>query len=254
MPSAAPVIEARGIHKRFGSIEALRGADLEVRAGEVLALVGDNGAGKSTLAKVICGAMAQDAGELFFAGKPVLLQSIRHALDLGVATVYQDLAQAPDLSIPENVYLGRYARASGWLGRLGVIDRRAMHRETNQSLVQLGITLRSLSVPVRQLSGGQRQAVAIVRAVMWARSAILMDEPTAALGTRQTAIVYDTIQAAARRGLAVVVISHDLPRMLKLADRMAIMRHGRVIAVEETRSLTLSRVVGLMLGATEVPA
>ena len=135
-----------------------------------------------------------------------------------------------------------------WLGRIGVIDRRTMYRQANEGLVQLGIQLRSLSVPVRQLSGGQRQAVAIARAVMWARSAILMDEPTAALGTKQTAIVYDTIRAATRRGLAIVVISHDLPHMLELADRVAIMRHGRVIAVEDAHALTLARVVGLMLG------
>jgi simple sugar transport system ATP-binding protein len=249
------VIEVSDIRKSFGGVRALQGASLRVNAGEVLALVGDNGAGKSTLAKVICGALRPDGGQLAFWGKPVEVQSIRHAQDLGVETVYQDLALAPDLSVLDNVFLGREPIADrGWRRWLRSLDREAMYEETDAALTELGITLQSLRGAVRNLSGGQRQAVAVARAVMWARTAILMDEPTAALGTKQTAIVYDSIRAAADRGLAVVVISHDIPRMLTLADQIAVMRHGRIVVTRPASELTLPEVVGLMLGATQAEA
>jgi simple sugar transport system ATP-binding protein len=244
----APVIEAREITKSFGHVQALRGASLQIRAGEILALIGDNGAGKSTLTKIICGALTPDGGELVFMGERTRLQSIGHAHQLGVETVYQDLAQAPDLSVAENMFLGREP-VRGGLGRLlGTLSRRQMYRETGAALQRLGINLPSLRVPIRQLSGGQRQAVAVARAAMWATRAILMDEPTAALGAKQTRIVYRTMRAAAERGLAVVVISHDIPRMLKLAHRVAVMRHGVVIATAPTSATTLPEVLGLMLG------
>jgi simple sugar transport system ATP-binding protein len=244
----APAIQARGIRKSFGHLEALRGADLALRPGEVLALVGDNGAGKSTLTKVICGALAADDGELAFWGEPVRVQSIHHAHELGVHTVYQDLALAPDLSVADNLFLGRETMRAGLRGRLGALDRDTMRDEAREALARLGINLRSLSVPVRNLSGGQRQALAVARAINWATTAVLMDEPTAALGPKQSAIVYDTVTAAAARGLAVLVISHDIPRMLQVADRIAVMRHGLVVAELPAASLRLADVIGLMLG------
>jgi len=242
------VIEASSITKSFGHVQALRGASLQVRSGEILALIGDNGAGKSTLTKILCGALAPDSGELVLMGQRTKLQSIGHAHELGVETVYQDLAQAPDLTVAENMFLGRERVRTG-IGRLfGTLARRQMYQETEIALQRLGINLPSLHVPIRQLSGGQRQAVAVARAAMWASRAILMDEPTAALGTKQTRIVYRTMQSTAERGLAVVVISHDIPRMLKLAHRLAIMRHGMVVATLSAPDTNLTEVISLMLG------
>jgi simple sugar transport system ATP-binding protein len=243
------VIEAADIVKRYGHVTALAGASLQARPGEVLALVGDNGAGKSTLTKIICGALAPDEGKLSFWGEATSIQSIGHAQALGVETVYQDLALAPDLSVAENMFLGREPVASrrfrGWPAPL---DRRRMRAAAQEALRGLGINLQSVDRPVRELSGGQRQAIAVARAVMWAKAAILMDEPTAALGTKQTGIVYDTIRSAAGRGLAVVVVSHDIPKMLSLADRIAVLRQGRTVATVPARELNLTDVVTLMLG------
>jgi simple sugar transport system ATP-binding protein len=244
------VIEAIDIVKRFGHVQALAGASLQVRPGEVLALVGDNGAGKSTLAKIICGALAPDAGRLVFWGETTAVTSIRHAQELGVETVYQDLALAPDLSVAENMFLGREPIARGLLGSwTAALDRRKMRQAAQEAIRAAGITtLNSVDRSVRDLSGGQRQAIAVARAVMWATTAILMDEPTAALGTKQTDIVYESIRSAAARGLAVVVISHDIPKMLTLADRIAVMRQGRTISNAPADDLTLTDVVTVMLG------
>jgi len=247
-PGGAPAITATGIVKRYGHLEALRGASIDLHPGEVVALVGDNGAGKSTLTKVICGAIPADAGELSFWGEPTRVQSIHHAHELGVHTVYQDLALAPHLSVADNLFLGREPIPTGWRSLLGVLDRRRMIDQTREAMSRLGITLRDYTVPVGDLSGGQRQALAVARAITWARTAVLMDEPTAALGPKQSAIVYETVTAAAERGLAVLVISHDIPQMLHVADRIAVMRHGTVVAVREARSMRLPDVIGLMLG------
>jgi simple sugar transport system ATP-binding protein len=248
VPDGTPAIRATGIVKRFGHLEALRGASIDLYPGEVVALVGDNGAGKSTFTKVICGALMADEGELEFWGSPTKVQSIHHAHDLGVHTVYQDLALAPHLSVADNLFLGREEIRSGWRRLLGEVDRRRMVEQTREAMGRLGITLKDYSVPVGNLSGGQRQALAVARAITWATTAVLMDEPTAALGPKQSAIVYETVAAAADRGLAVLVISHDIPRMLEFAHRIAVMRHGTVVAVREARTLKLTEVIGLMLG------
>lgn len=255
-PKSDFVIEATDIVKRYGHVQALGGASLQVRAGEVLALVGDNGAGKSTLTKIICGAIAPDGGTLAFWGQPTTVTSIRHAQDLGVETVYQDLALAPDLTVAENMFLGREPVSAGWFGgHPARLDRRLMRAKAEEALRGIGIsTLTSVDRTVRDLSGGQRQAIAVARAVMWAKAAILMDEPTAALGTKQTGIVYDSIRSAAARGLAVVVISHDIPKMLSLADRIAIMRQGRTVSNTPARDMTLTDVVTLMLGGKAAEA
>ena len=251
-PAAAapgiPAIRATGMVKRYGHLEALRGATIDLHPGEIVALVGDNGAGKSTLTKIICGAVQADAGELAFWGEPTRVQSIHHAHELGVHTVYQDLALAPHLSVADNLFLGREPIRDGWRRLLGAVDRRQMIDETRAAMTRLGISLRDYSAPVGDLSGGQRQALAVARAITWATTAVLMDEPTAALAPKQSAIVYQTVVAAAERGLAVLVISHDIPRMLEIAHRIAVMRHGTVVAVRDARSLRLADVIGLMLG------
>jgi simple sugar transport system ATP-binding protein len=234
--------------KRFGHLEALRGATLDLHPGEIVALVGDNGAGKSTLTKVISGALSADEGELSFWGEPTRVTSIHHAHELGVHTVYQDLALAPHLSVADNLFLGREPVRTGWRTFLGVLDRKSMVDETRGAMSRLGISLRDYSVPVGNLSGGQRQALAVARAITWATTAVLMDEPTAALGPKQSAIVYQTVAAAAERGLAVLVISHDIPRMLDVAHRIAVMRHGALVAVNDVGAVRLSDVIGLMLG------
>jgi ABC-type sugar transport system ATPase subunit len=255
-----PLLEAIDVRKSFGSVDALRGASLTVDAGEVVALVGDNGAGKSTFAGVLSGALLPDDGDLRIGGEACRLESIDAAERLGISTVYQDLALAPDLTVAENMFLSRELRRPGLLGRLGFMRARAMSERSAEMMESLGIKLPSALVPVQALSGGQRQVVAIGRALLRASRVVIMDEPTAALGARQSEIVIDTIERTRERGLGVLLISHDLPRVCKIADRVAVMRHGRVIAVRPSAGLTVPKIVGLMLGeevgddATEVTA
>jgi len=244
------VLSLREGRKEYGHVRALQGANLELRRGEILALVGDNGAGKSTLLKSLCGAIRLDSGAVEINGSPVELSSIQTAKDLGIEAVYQDLSLAPDLSVSDNVFLGRELLRSGARGRLGMLDRPKMARESDEALRALGIQLKTVEIPVEKLSGGQRQAVAIARAVRWASAAILLDEPTAALGTRQTQIVIDTIKSAAARGLGVLIISHDMPRMLGLADRIVVLRHGRNVAEYVSSETSINQIVGAMLGET----
>jgi simple sugar transport system ATP-binding protein len=246
-PANNVAIRASNIHKNFGHLQALRGADLEMRGGEITALLGDNGAGKSTLAKIICGAHSKDAGELYYWGEKKDVQSIQQAHELGVFTVYQDLSLAPDLSVADNLFLGREIIYQGLRGKMGMLDRRKMREETEHALARLGIGLKSITVRTRALSGGERQALAVAKAVTWATTALIMDEPTAALGAKQSAIVYDTMRAAANRGLAVLVISHDIPRMLEVSDRIAIMRHGKIIENMNSDDADLGEVIHLML-------
>lgn len=250
-PSNVPALEARGIRKSFGSLEALRGVSLAIRRGEITAIVGDNGAGKSTFLKVLSGEYMPDAGELHFDGQPMRLRSTQDAQAQGVETVYQDLALAPDLPVSENVFLGREPLKAGLLGRFGAVDRGAMRETTRGVLAELGIRLKSYSVPTRSLSGGQRQAVAVARAMKWARHAVLMDEPTAALGARQREMVYAAIRSAAKRNLAVLLVSHDLPQVLEIADAIVVLRHGRDVARLAPSAVTVRDVIDAMLGEKE---
>jgi simple sugar transport system ATP-binding protein len=245
-------IEAVDVWKEYGHVQALRGASIRVHRGEVVALVGDNGAGKSTLMKIMCGALEPTSGHLSVLEEPVTLNSTRDAHDLGIEAVYQDLALAPDLTATESIFLGHELSAKGWRGRLGVVARRQMAAETEAALATLAIKLRSPSAIVRDLSGGQRQAVAIARAVKWATRIVMLDEPTAALGTRQAEIVTETIRRAADAGLAVLVISHDMPRMLKIADRIVVLRLGTVVADLPAANLTIPEIVSAMLGIGEM--
>ena len=244
------VISAQDVYKDYGHVQALRGASLEVHRGEIVALVGDNGAGKSTLMKTMCGAVQPDAGEIRILGRPVDLASVKIAHELGVQTVYQDLALAPDLNVTSNIFLGTEIVRPGVLGKVGWLSRRAMAVEARKALHEFGVSVPSVDVAVSDLSGGQRQAVAIARALRTAENAILLDEPTAALGTRQTEIVIETVRTIAARGLGVLVISHDMPRMLHLAHRIVVLRLGAVVASMPAAEATIPRIVAVMLGAS----
>ena len=249
-PSPANRIAIAGEHiaKRFGHIQALIDANISVKRGEVVALFGDNGAGKSTFLRCLQGLNRIDAGALVIDDRPVTLNSIRDAQGHGVECVHQDLALAPDLSVVDNMFLGKERLYEGVGGALGALDRKTMSDRANQALKDLSITLPSLKVPVRDLSGGQRQAVAVARAVMWARTAVLMDEPTAALGARQSQIVCELMRTVATRGLGVLVVSHDLPRVLAVADRVVILWRGRTAIDTEASKLTVPDAVAIMVG------
>jgi ABC-type sugar transport system ATPase subunit len=241
-------IAGEHIAKRFGHVQALIDANISVRRGEVVALFGDNGAGKSTFLRCLQGVYRFDAGRLIVDGEPATLTSIRDAQALGVECVHQDLALAPDLSVVDNMFLGKERLYQGALGGLGALDRKTMSDRAAQALNDLSITLPSLRAPVRDLSGGQRQAVAVARAVMWARTAVLMDEPTAALGARQSGIVCELMRTVAARGLGVLVVSHDLPRVLAVADRVVILWRGRTAVDTEASKLTVPEAVAIMVG------
>ena len=241
-------IAAEHVSKRFGHVEALRDASIKADYGEIVALFGDNGAGKSTFLRILQGIHRPDKGQVTVANEPVTMHSVRDAQQLGVDTVYQDLALAPDLSVIDNMFLGHEVYHKSPLGALGVLDRRTMAERTDAALRELGINLPSLNVPVRDLSGGQRQAVAVGRAVMWSRTAVLMDEPTAARGARQSELVCDMMRTVAGRGLGVVVVSHDLPRILAVADRVVILWRGATALDAPARDLTVPEAVAIMVG------
>ena len=242
------ILEAKDIVKNYGYLQALKGASLKIYAGEITALLGDNGAGKSTMANIICGAIPKSSGHLYVKGKEIEVQSIQQAQEMGIQVVYQDLALAPDLSVPYNIFLGRELVKNTLFGRLfKVLDTKKMIEISKEHLAGLGIGLKSMNVPVKSLSGDERQALAVAKAVTWCTSALIMDEPTAALGARQQALVYQTMRAAANRNLGVLVISHDIPKMLEVSDRICIMRQGNVIANLISRETNLQTVLSLML-------
>ena len=244
-----PVLEARGLTRRFGHVTALDGADFDVAAGEVVALIGDNGAGKSTLVKALSGNLAVDEGAVFFDGAPVHITTPTGASALGIETVHQDLALAPHLDPVQNMFLGRETMRSGLLGHLGFMDTPAMRGEAQSAFDVLGATVRSLTTPVGAMSGGQRQAIAIARAVHWANRVVFLDEPTAALGVRQTANVLDTIRRVRDHGVAVVFISHSMPHVMEVSDRVQVLRMGRRVATYQTSETNMEQLVGAMTGA-----
>jgi simple sugar transport system ATP-binding protein len=244
-----PLLEARGIVKSFGHVRALRGADFDVFPGEVAALVGDNGAGKTTLVKVLSGIHHADAGEIRFADERVTVPSPEAARELGIETVYQDLALAPDLDPAANLYLGRELVRSGPLGWLGFLDKKSMRRGTDEAFASLGVGLQNTDAPTATLSGGQRQGVAVSRAVTWASRVVFMDEPTAALGVVQTRKVLDLIRRVRDSGLSVVLISHKMPEVFEVADRIQVLRLGKRVASFRAAEVSMEDVVGAMTGA-----
>jgi simple sugar transport system ATP-binding protein len=250
-PTNGFLLEARGIEKSYGHVRALQEADFDVRPSEVTALVGDNGAGKSTLIKILSGTVQPDGGEIRFEGRPVVLHSPLDARRLGVETVYQDLALAEDLDPAANLFLGREVMRSGLLGRLGLLDKRTMKDRATTSFGTLGIDLPDMDVEVGMLSGGQRQTVAVSRAATWASRVIFMDEPTAALGVVQAERVLDLIRRIRESGKSVVLISHNLPQVFQVADRIQVLRLGRRVATFRADDVTMDGVVRAMTGAAE---
>ncbi|MGO1538425.1 MAG: ATP-binding cassette domain-containing protein [Leucobacter sp.] len=244
-----PALEARGLSRQFGNVKALDNADFEVYPGEVVALIGDNGAGKSTLVKALSGNLAVDSGAVKFDGKPVELTQPSQASELGIETVYQDLALAPHLNPVQNMYLGRELSAGG-LGRLfGFMKTKEMRERSRDAFNDLGATVRSLTAPVGEMSGGQRQAIAIARAVHWASRVVFLDEPTAALGVRQTKNVLETIRKVRDQGMAVVFISHSMPHVMEVADRIQVIRLGTRVATLDAKDTSMEELVGYMTGA-----
>ncbi|MFX0574795.1 ATP-binding cassette domain-containing protein [Nocardia nepalensis] len=243
------VLEAQALVKRYGSVEALRGANFQVRAGEVVALIGDNGAGKSTLVKCLSGAEQPDSGTILLDGSETVLGTPTAARKLGVETVYQDLAVAPDLDPAANLFLGRELVRAGLAGKLGMLDKSAMRTQAVEHFRRLGVTLQRTDVPIGALSGGQRQSVAVARAVMWASKVVFMDEPTAALGVVQRERVLEVIRKVRDQGIAVVLISHNMPEVLAVADRIEVLRLGKRVARFVAADATLEQLVAAMTGA-----
>jgi simple sugar transport system ATP-binding protein len=244
-----PLLTARQITKRFGHVQALREADFDVYPNEVVALIGDNGAGKSTLIKILSGTLHPDAGEIWFEGERVTIGSPLAARHLGLETVYQDLSLAPELTPAANLFLGREELRPGVLGRLGFLDNGTMERKATEALATLGIGLQNTATQVANLSGGQRQSVAVGRAVTWASKVVFMDEPTAALGVVQSQRVLELIRRVRDSGISVVLISHNMPQVLDVADRIEVLRLGRRVARFVAREATMEELVGAMTGA-----
>jgi fructose transport system ATP-binding protein len=244
------VLEARKIVKRYGHVTALDGANLELRAGEVLAVIGDNGAGKSTMVKVLCGAVIPDEGQVLLDGVPVHFSSPMDPRKRGIETVYQDLAVAPALDIATNLFLGREVRCRGILGSwFRLLDKRRMKSEAQKEMAELKFRLPSIDSAVEDLSGGQRQGVAVARSAIFARRLVIMDEPTAALGVRESGEVLNLIRTIRDRGLPVLLISHNMPHVFELADRIHIMRLGRRVALTTPKEHSMGEVVAIMTGA-----
>ncbi|HYN69680.1 MAG TPA: ATP-binding cassette domain-containing protein [Candidatus Eisenbacteria bacterium] len=250
-PPQPPVVEAVGVWKSFGRVEVLRGVNIAVGPGEIVALVGDNGAGKSTLLKILSGVESLDAGEIRVDGRAVEIRTAADAHAAGLETVYQDLALAPHLDVSANLFLGRETVLPGLLGRLGFLDNKEMRRAASDDLQVLGLRVREglATSRVVDLSGGQQQAVAVARALTWGRRLLILDEPTAALGVRETAFVLDAVlKARDERGLSVLLVTHDLPSALRVADRVVVLRLGRESASFEARRVSVEQLVGTITG------
>jgi fructose transport system ATP-binding protein len=250
-PSSAPVMEARALVKRYGHVTALDGADFELRRDEILGVIGDNGAGKSTLIKALSGALVPDEGEMFVEGKPVRFRTPGDARRQGIETVYQELAVAPAMTITENLFLGREIHRPGPLGSLlRVLDKNKMNAEAIAQLRGLKIGIGSVQQPVETLSGGQRQGVAVARAAAFARHVVIFDEPSAALGVKESRMVLDLIRRVRDRGLPVILVSHNMPDVFEVADRIHIQRLGRRAALVKASDIRMADAVAIMTGAT----
>jgi fructose transport system ATP-binding protein len=247
------LLEARGLVKRYGHVTALGGSDFELRQGEILAVIGDNGAGKSSLIKCLSGAVVPDEGEILLDGQPIHMKTPIDARAYGIETVYQTLAVSPSLDIADNLFLGREPRAPGILGSVfRKLDRTKMRGEAKKQMTELGImTIQDISQQVESLSGGQRQGVAVARAAAFGSKVIILDEPTAALGVRESAHVLELILKVRDSGIPVILISHNMPHVFEVADRIHIHRLGKRIAVVTPKSHTMNEVVAIMTGAAD---
>jgi len=255
MNTNQPVMTGRNLVKRYGRVTALDHADFELRAGEILAVIGDNGAGKSTLIKAMSGAITIDEGEIQLDGKPIHFRSPMEAREAGIETVYQTLALSPALSIADNMFLGREVRKEGFMGKwLRSTDRKAMEQRARGMLSELGLaTIQNIGQAVETLSGGQRQGVAVARAVTFGSKLVIMDEPTAALGVKESRRVLELILDVKKRGLPIVLISHNMPHVFEVADRIHIHRLGRRLCVIDPKDYSMSDAVAFMTGAKEPP-
>jgi fructose transport system ATP-binding protein len=252
---AQPILQARNLVKRFGRVVALDSANFDLRPHEILGVIGDNGAGKSTMIKVLNGAIMADQGEVLLDGKPVHFRSPIEAREAGIETVYQDLALSPALSIADNLFLGREIRKPGPLGRFfRLLDRRTMRRKAREQLSALGLmTIQNINQAVETLSGGQRQGVAVIRATSFGSRVIIMDEPTAALGVKESRKVLELMLDVKKRGLPIILISHNMPHDFEVSDRIHVHRLGRRIAVIDPKKFSMSDAVAIMTGAMKPP-
>jgi len=250
-----PVLKGRGLTKRYGKVVAMNRADFDLLPGEILAVIGDNGAGKSTMVKAICGAVVPDEGVVELDGKQVNFTSPIDAQGHGIEIVYQNLALSPALSIADNLFLGREIKRQDFLGKyLKMLDKKQMHAIARQKLSELGLaTIQNINQLVETLSGGQRQGVAVARAAAFAKKFVVMDEPTAALGVKESRRVLDLIQDVRSRGMPIVLISHNMPHVFELADRIHIHRLGRRLCVVDPKDVSMSDAVALMTGAMAPP-
>jgi ABC-type sugar transport system ATPase subunit len=253
--SAQPILSATELYKHFGGLVAVDRVSLDVHPGEVVGLLGDNGAGKSTLIKMISGVYRPDGGRLTLKGRDVSFSSPQNARDAGIETIYQDLALCENLDAGANIFLGREP-VERWLGLLPAVDRKRMLAESRRILDQLDIRIPALSRPIRQMSGGQRQAVAIARAVYWNAQLLIMDEPTAALGVPEQRKVLALVRTLRDRGVGVIIISHNLQDVLDVADRVVVMRRGRAVGQRLVHDTNTTDLLALMIGAErlEVPS
>jgi fructose transport system ATP-binding protein len=251
MNTSAPlVMQAKGLVKRYGQVTALDGADFELRAGEILAVIGDNGAGKSSLIKCLSGATVPDEGQLLLDGREIRFKGPIDARRVGIETVYQDLAVAPAMTIAENLFLGRELRRPGFLGNvLRMLDKKKMLEESIARMNDLKVGIRSMLQAVETLSGGQRQCVAVARAAAFAEHVVILDEPTAALGVKEGNMVLELIRRVRDKGLPVVLISHNMPHVFEVADRIHVARLGKRAAVLDPRNISMSDTVAVMTGA-----
>ena len=249
-----PVLQAIGLNRSFGSVRALDSADFEVYAGEVVALIGDNGAGKSTLVKNLSGTDRPDSGRILLDGVEVTIPTPNAAQTLGIETVYQDLALAPHLNAVENMYLGREVMRKGPLGWLGMMDSKRMTESSRAGFADLGATVRDLVGEVGRMSGGQKQAIAVARSAVWADKVIFLDEPTAALGVVQTENVLKLIRRVRDKGVGVVFVSHSMPHVMAVSDRVQVMRRGQRVAVYNTKETNMMELVATMTGAVSQEA
>lgn len=248
-----PILQAKGLIKRYGSVTAMDGTDFELYPGEILAVIGDNGAGKSTLIKALSGAIIPDEGEIFLNGKKILFRNPIEARRHGIETVYQTLAVAPALNITENLFLGREIRRSDILGTIfRLLDKKKMQADAERYMADLKIGIRSMTQPVGTLSGGQRQGVAVARSAAFASNVVIMDEPTAALGVKESGMVVELIKRVRDSGLPVILISHDMPQVFELADRIHVQRLGKRLGVISPENFTMADVVAMMTGALDL--
>ncbi len=247
---AMVVLEARHVTRRFGAVTALADASLSLGQNEVLALVGDNGAGKSTLLKILSGVLPPDSGQIFLEGREVQLRRPHDALEAGIETVYQDLALVDTMSAYQNVYLGREELARPWPLRVfNLVDDRVMRRRSREVLDALSVKVPSIDVSVKSMSGGQRQCLAIARAILWGRRIVILDEPTAALGVRESRQVLDVIKNLRNHNVSVVLVSHNMQQVMEVADRITVMRLGRTVATRVVKESSVEEVIGLITGA-----